>query len=86
MVFLEPVKGEITIDTTPSGAQIYIDERLILDSTGIPMRTPAKLTLNDGWHDLVVHLEKYCREATPIYIYGNMTTSIHRNLFQSPCG
>ena len=86
MIIMIPEKGEITIDTTPSGAKIYIDGKLMYDNNENPIRTPAKLTLNDGWHDLVVHLEKYCREPTPIYIYGNMTTSIHRNLFQSPCG
>ena len=78
-------KGEITVDTTPGGAKIYIDGKLMYDDNENPIRTPTKLTINEGWHDMVVYLEKFCREAVPIYIYGNMTTSIHRNLFQQPC-
>ena len=82
---VDRVKGEITIDTTPAGAKIYIDGKLMQYNNENYIRTPAKLTLNEGWHDMVMYLEKYCREATPIYIYGNTTTSIHRNLFQPPC-
>ena len=78
-------KGEITIDTTPGGAEIYIDSKLMYDNNGNPIRTPAKLTLNEGWHDMVVYLEKFCREATPIYVYPNSITSVNKKLFTPPC-
>ena len=80
-----PVKGEITIDTTPAGAQIYIDSKIMVDNTEVPIRTPARLSLNTGWHDLVVYLEKFCREATPVYIYPDTHVSVHKDLFTPPC-
>lgn len=85
IVILGPAKGEITVDTTPAGAQIYIDSRLMVDDKGNYVRTPVALTLNEGYHDLGVYLEKYCREFGPIYIYPNTKTYVHRDLYGPPC-
>lgn len=85
IVILGPTNGEITIDTTPEGAQIYIDSRLMMDDTGTPIRTPVTLTLNEGYHDLGVYLEKYCREFGPIHVYPNAKTYVHRDLYGPPC-
>jgi hypothetical protein len=85
IVILGPAKGEITVDTTPAGAQIYINSKLMVDDKRTPIRTPVTLTLNEGWYDLGVYLEKYCREFSPIYIYPNAKTYIHRDLYSPPC-
>lgn len=85
IVILEPIKGEVTINSTPGGAQIYIDSKLMVDNMGIPIRTPAQLTLNDGWHDMVLYLERYCREASPIYVYPERKTIVHKDLQSYPC-
>jgi hypothetical protein len=85
IIILTPAKGEITIDTSPSGAEIYIDSELILDSMETRIRTPTTLILNEGWHDLVLHLEHYCRESAPIYVDSNIPTFIRKNLYKEPC-
>jgi hypothetical protein len=78
-------KGDITIDTNPSGAYIYIDSVLLVDKLDNPITTPVTLTLNEGWHDLVIHKEKYCREFGPIYVYANKHLKIHKDLDIPPC-
>ena len=85
IIILEPAKGEITVNTLPGGAKIYIDSKLILDDVGTPIRTPATLILNEGHHDLVVYLENYCREFGPIYVYPNAKTYVHKDLYGPPC-
>ena len=85
IVILGLAKGEITVDTTPAGAKIYIDSRLMVDDLGTPIRTPVTLTLNEGYHDLGVYIEKYCREFGPVYVYPNAKTYVHRNLYSPPC-
>lgn len=85
IVILGPANGEITVDTTPGGAKIYIDSKLVVDNMGNYVRTPVTLTLNEGYHDLGVYIEKHCREFGPVYVYPNAKTYVHRDLYGPPC-
>ena len=70
--------GNLTIDTYPSGAQIYIDNILILDDNGDPGLTPAILTLAIGYHDIKLTLDSYCNEFGGEYVTKDTNINVFR--------
>lgn len=71
--------GNITIQTYPIGAQIYIDDMLVLDKDGKPGLTPAILTVIVGYHDIKLTLEGHCDEFDGQYIMQDETVRIFHN-------
>ena len=68
--------GYLTIATYPDGAEIYIDNTLVLDEEGKPGLTPARLTITTGYHDIRLKLEGYCDEFDAQYIMQDANVDV----------
>lgn len=73
-------KGNIMITTNPSGAKIYVDSVLMKE------KTPATLSLNEGFRYIVLELDGYNKDFNRIYIYPGSNISLERNLTRLPYG
>lgn len=73
-------KGNITIATNPSGAKIYVDSVLMNE------RTPATLSLNEGFRYIVLEIDGYNKDFNRIYIVPGSTVSLERNMTKLPYG
>ena len=75
--------GDITIRTDPPGAEIYIDSILATDTEGNSLKTPIKLTLEEGMHRFLFTLAGYYDDWEQIYIYCGSDIELNRNLIVS---
>ena len=71
--------GSLIIESYPPGAEIYIDNTLVLDENGKPGLTPAMLTVTTGYHDIKLVLEGYCNEFDGQYIMKDENINIYHN-------
>lgn len=76
--------GDITIRTDPPGAEIYIDSILATDNEGNCLKTPIKLTLEEGLHRFLFTLAGYYDEWDQIYIYCGSDIQLDRCLMYAP--
>lgn len=55
-----PGRGDISIDSDPPGATIYIDGWPLQDQTGNVLTTPAMIVgVMDGMHEIQISLDMY---------------------------
>jgi hypothetical protein len=71
--------GHLSIGTYPTGAQIYINNVLILDKEGQPALSPVVLLLPAGYYNVTLTLQGYCNEFADQWIMNNETVNIYRN-------
>lgn len=77
----EDKKGNLVLTSYPSGATIKLDGMLIVyEETKEPLKTPMKLELSEGLHDIVFKLEGYCDEFATVYISSGLTQNINKTL------
>lgn len=69
--------GDITIDTYPAGANVYIDGLLILDDKGEPGVTPMVITVYTGYHDIRLTLDGYCDEFDGQFALKNYNIRVY---------
>lgn len=69
--------GNLNIVTNPSGAKIFVDS--VMKGT-----TPAKLTLDVGYHYIVLEKEGYFKDYSRIYIYPKADLELSQNLSGLP--
>lgn len=74
---LKLTAGNLTVTTNPSGANINIDGVM----KGI---TPAKLSLDVGYHYIVLEKEGYFKDYSRIYIYPEANLELSQNLSGLP--
>jgi len=75
---LAPLFGTLKVVTTPSGASVYLQDRLIGRS---PLELPDAPV---GRHDLRVERDKYKPVSAQVAVMGDDTTSIHLVLEPKP--
>jgi hypothetical protein len=71
--------GEITIDTYPAGANIYIDNVLVLDEKGVPVLSPVTLIMSVGYHDIRLELTGFLDEFDAQFVMQNCNINIYHN-------
>lgn len=76
-IWLSQQTGNITVTTNPSDAKIYVDD--VMKGT-----TPAKLSLEEGYHYIVLEKEGYFQDFNRIYIYPGLDVELSRNLSGLP--
>lgn len=76
--------GDITIRTNPQGATIYADGILATDNSGNPLKTPIKLTLQEGDHRFLLVLAGYYEDWEHVYIYSGSDIQLDRSLMLAP--
>ncbi len=81
---LKLTAGNLTVTTSPSGANIHIDGKLAKDAGGNPVLTPARLVLDVGYIYIVIEKEGYFEDYNRIYIHSGENDSINRNLSKLP--
>lgn len=55
-----PGRGDISIDSDPPGATIYVDGYALIDETGNPLTTPATVVgAMDGIHEIQISMDRY---------------------------
>jgi hypothetical protein len=73
---LQSEYGYLTIDSFPTGAEIWVDN---VDE-GITPKTYHDLPLNTGPHSVVLKLSGYQDSTSPVTIYSGQTTPLFVNL------
>jgi hypothetical protein len=76
--------GDITIRTDPPGAFVYVDSILATDTAGNPLKTPTKLTLENGMHRFLFVLAGYYEDWEHVYIYRGSDIQLDRSLMLAP--
>lgn len=76
--------GNVTINTNPSGAYVYVDSTLMTDDTGNPVTTPVTLSLYAGSRFIEICKEGYNIDYRVVYVYEGADIRIDSNLFPSP--
>lgn len=71
--------GNITIDTYPQGANVYIDGILMIDNKGEPGVTPMVITVYTGYHDIRLTLDGYLDEFGGQYVMKDYNVDVYRN-------
>lgn len=72
-----PLKAYIIVNSTPSGALIYVDKKYTKQTT------PAKIAIMEGNHEITVSLDKYADERTNISILEYQTKDVSFELKKS---
>lgn len=73
--------GYLSIGTYPIGAQIYIDNTLILDDKNQLVLSPIVLVLPTGYHSVKLALEGYCDEFDGVYVEINENVNIFHDFY-----
>ncbi len=76
--------GNITVNTNPQGAMIYVDSMLATDAAGNPFTTPATITLPVGMHRIQMVLSGYYDDWAHVYIYYQSDMQLDRKLMMIP--
>lgn len=72
--------GNVIMTTYPTGANIYIDGNLAVDTgTMKPITTPVDMCIYMGYHDIRFTLEGYYDEFWGVYVLPREAQYIHRN-------
>lgn len=55
-----PGRGDISIDSDPPGATVYVDGYALQDETGSILTTPVMVTgVMDGIHEIQISMDRY---------------------------
>lgn len=78
---ISEVTGDVVITTYPVGAEIYMDDHLVVDdSTKEPIKTPVTLVMYMGYHDLKFTLPGYFDEYDAVYVIPSRgAVYLHKN-------
>lgn len=76
--------GNITINSNPDSAYIYVDGTLMTDDLGNPVTTPVTLSLYTGSRFIEIYKEGYNIDYRIVYVYEGADIRIDSNLFPSP--
>ena len=82
---LAPTTGSINISSTPTGAQIYIDNSQQFGIDSLPLITPATVdNLSPTSHDITLQLSEYISYSKTINIIAGQVTYLGASLVQAP--
>lgn len=82
---VDPITGGISISSSPSGAEIWIDEVKQLDTNNQPLITPATVTnLSPTSYDITLKLSGYIDYDNTIGITAGQTSHLSVSLMQAP--
>ncbi len=73
--------GYLTIQSSPPGADVYIDDIPVLDENGDIVKTPIVLTITVGLHNIRLTLSGYCDEFDSQYIEDGDNVNIFHNFY-----
>lgn len=75
------LSGDVTITSYPEGSLIYIDNILIKDEKGEPLKTPIRLTMIEGLHNVRLTLEGYCDAFDAVEVLPNGYAELHETFY-----
>lgn len=76
---IEIPTGDVYIITRPTGAEIYMDNKLVIDlDTFLPIKTPTILAVTQGYHNLKFKL-KNISIYDAIYVFPEHIIYIYKN-------
>lgn len=70
---IRPITGTLTVNSSPQGAQVYVDGRLVGN-------TPLSIGINPGRADIEIRLDGYDPFRTSVVIAPGQTTTINASL------
>ena len=70
-------RGDLSINSNPQGAYIYIDGYPLVDESNNPMKTPVKvIEIPEGIHQIQISLDGYYSKKVFKDIIPNQTSDI----------